>query len=78
MLLAKGRIEGVFNSEVEEIRAGTVRLRTPGGVRELPNDYVFVFAGGEPPFELLRRMGVRFGGDGAATSPPSRSPGSPS
>jgi len=77
-LLAKGRIEGVFSSEVEEIDAGTVRLRTPGGVRELPNDYVFVFAGGEPPFELLRRMGVRFGGDGAATSPPSRSPGSPS
>jgi len=43
-------------------------------VRELPNDYVFVFAGGEPPFELLRRMGVRFGGDAAVASEPRPSP----
>ena len=28
----------------------------------LPNDYVFVFAGGEPPFAFLRQIGVRFGG----------------
>ena len=24
---------------------------------------MFVFAGGEPPFELLRKMGIRFGGE---------------
>ncbi len=29
---------------------------------ELENDYVFVFAGGVPPFDLLKKMGVRFGG----------------
>lgn len=62
-LLAQGRIEGLFNSEVEEIQSGAVRLRTPEGTRTIPNDYVFVFAGGEPPFALLRQMGVRFGGD---------------
>lgn len=26
----------------------------------LPNDHVFIFAGGDPPFELLRGAGVRF------------------
>jgi hypothetical protein len=31
---------------------------------DIPNDYVFVFAGGEAPLPLLRRAGVRFGGDG--------------
>jgi thioredoxin reductase/NAD-dependent dihydropyrimidine dehydrogenase PreA subunit len=62
-LLAQGRIEGLFNSEVEEIQSEGVRLRTADGTRTIPNDYVFVFAGGEPPFALLRQMGVRFGGD---------------
>ena len=63
-LLANRRIEGAFNTDVEEIAPASVRLKTPDGARELPNDYVFVFAGGEPPFELLRQMGIRFGGDG--------------
>jgi thioredoxin reductase len=69
-LLASRRVEGAFETEVERIEASSVRLKAKGGVRELPNDYVFVFAGGEPPFELLRQVGVRFGGDapGAATA----------
>ena len=79
--LAHRRIEGAFSTEVETIGPASARLKTPGGVREVSNDYVFVFAGGEPPFELLRQMGVRFGGDpqpgaGGATRPPARSPGS--
>jgi thioredoxin reductase len=65
-LLAKGRIEGAFGTEVQEIGPASVRVKTPAGTRELPNDYVFVFAGGEPPFGLLRQMGVRFGGDAGA------------
>ena len=68
-LLARGRIEGLFNSEVEEILPGAVRLRTPSGMRTIPNDYVFVMAGGEPPFGLLRQMGVRFGGEASERSP---------
>ena len=80
-MLANRRIEGAFRTDVEEIGSASVRLRTPDGTRELPNDYVFVFAGGDPPFELLRKMGVRFGGDAAppvagATAPPSRTPSS--
>jgi len=64
-LLGNRRIEGAFGTEVEEIGPASVRLKTPGGPRELPNDYVFVFAGGDPPFGLLRQMGVRFGGEAA-------------
>jgi thioredoxin reductase (NADPH) len=80
-LLAKRRIEPAFGTEVELIAPSSVRLKAPDGVRELPNDYVFVFAGGEPPFELLRQMGIRFGGDAPAdearsTSPPARASGS--
>jgi thioredoxin reductase (NADPH) len=80
-LLASRRIEGAFNTDVHEIGSSSVRLKTPDGVRELPNDYVFVFAGGDPPFELLRQMGIRFGGDAAppavgATRPLARAPGS--
>ncbi len=80
-LLANRRIEGAFNTDVEEIGPASVRLKTTVGARELPNDYVFVFAGGEPPFELLRQMGIRFGGDASPTGappdrPPARTPGS--
>jgi thioredoxin reductase/Pyruvate/2-oxoacid:ferredoxin oxidoreductase delta subunit len=81
-LLAKRRIEAAFGTEVELIAPSSVRLKTSDGVRDLPNDYVFVFAGGEPPFDLLRQMGIRFGGDasvaGACPTPPARSPGSQS
>ena len=73
-LLSSDHIEGLFGSEVEEIGARSVRLRTATGPREVPNDYVFVFAGGQPPFELLRSAGVRFGGEASA----SRAGGSPS
>ena len=62
-LLESRKIEGLFSSEVERIGPTSVTVKTEQGVREVPNDYVFVFAGGEPPFELLRRAGIRFGGD---------------
>jgi thioredoxin reductase len=64
-LLAARRVEALFGSEVEEIRADAVRLKGPGGAVTVANDDVFVFAGGDPPFALLRQMGVRFGGDDA-------------
>jgi thioredoxin reductase len=70
-LLSDDRIEGLFGSEVEEIGAHSVRLRTSAGPREVPNDYVFVFAGGQPPFDLLRSVGVRFGGGAGGGRGPS-------
>jgi thioredoxin reductase/NAD-dependent dihydropyrimidine dehydrogenase PreA subunit len=69
-LLANKRIEGLLPSEVERITPTSVFVKTPQGVREMPNDFVFVFAGGEPPFELLKKAGVRFGDKNADLSVP--------
>jgi thioredoxin reductase len=67
--LKSGRVKSLFGSEVTEILEDTVRLRVGDRTVELPNDYVFVFAGGEPPFGFLKQIGVRFGGGEPPTSP---------
>jgi thioredoxin reductase (NADPH) len=61
-LLAEGRVRPLFSSQPVEIEPGRVRLKAGGDTVEIENDYVFVFAGGVPPFDLLKRIGVRFGG----------------
>lgn len=53
-------IDVVFNSQVTQILPQEVHLDTPAGVKVVPNDYVFIFAGGEMPFEFLKQIGVRF------------------
>jgi hypothetical protein len=37
-----------------------VQFATPEGDKTIPNDYVFIFAGGEMPFEFLKSVGIRF------------------
>jgi thioredoxin reductase/NAD-dependent dihydropyrimidine dehydrogenase PreA subunit len=61
-LLADGRVRPLFGSQPVEITSESVRLNVGGGTAELENDYVFVFAGGVPPFDFLKKIGVRFGG----------------
>ncbi|HYL22690.1 MAG TPA: NAD(P)-binding domain-containing protein [Gemmatimonadales bacterium] len=56
-----GRLEVVFNSQPVEIRERSVLLDVAGTVRELPNEYVWVFAGGTPPNEFLAQVGVVLG-----------------
>jgi dihydropyrimidine dehydrogenase (NAD+) subunit PreT len=68
-LVAGGRIKPVFGSRVVEVLPDKVRLEVGSMVHELPNDFVFVFAGGEPPFTFLKHCGVRFGGPSAGASP---------
>ncbi len=57
-LIAKKKVRAVFNSEVTEITDKTAVLQSPQGRLEIPNDFVFIFAGGELPFELLKKIGV--------------------
>ena len=65
-LIQKGSVRPIFSSVVEEITPTTVRLRVgEDDISEIPNDYVFVSIGGEPPFRLLRQFGIRFGGQEA-------------
>ena len=56
----KKAVNVVLNSNVKEIREKEVDLETSEGVRVLPNDYVFIFAGGEMPFDFLKKTGIRF------------------
>jgi len=65
-LLAKRRVHGLMPSTVSQITASTAVLEAGGARQELPNDYVFVFAGGDPPLGLLHKAGIRFGGEPSA------------
>jgi thioredoxin reductase (NADPH) len=48
----------VLNSQVREIRATDVVLDTGQGAMTIRNDFVFIFAGGEMPYDFLRQIGV--------------------
>ena len=74
-----GKVRVVFSSEVKAIEAGAVALAIREGrgtgagepaerTELIPNDFVFVLAGGDPPFPLLRAAGIEFGGEERARS----------
>jgi thioredoxin reductase/ferredoxin len=69
-LLRSGAIRARFGSQVKEIRKDAVTLAVGPETVELRNDYVFVFAGGEPPYAFLRAAGVSFGGPPVAPAKP--------
>ncbi|MEW6743406.1 MAG: NAD(P)-binding domain-containing protein [Planctomycetota bacterium] len=82
--IAAKQVDVVLSSNVREITTTSVVLQIESGdgkARELalPNDYVFVFAGGVPPFAILEGAGVAFGPEQARPLDPSaaclRSPG---
>ena len=58
---SEGRLQVIRDSRVVSITEGTVRLEVGGIERELPNDYVWIFAGGLPPSDFLARIGVQVG-----------------
>ncbi|MHC4847867.1 MAG: NAD(P)-binding domain-containing protein [Planctomycetota bacterium] len=60
--VADGRVEVIFSSSVRAIEPGLAHVAlADGSERALDNDYVFVFAGGEPPYPLLAQVGVGMG-----------------
>jgi thioredoxin reductase len=57
-----GRIEVVYSSTVRAIEPGRVHLELEDGTgRAIDNDYVFVLAGGVPPYPLLEKFGIAMG-----------------
>ena len=68
-LFAERRVQPLFNSEIAEIGARSVRVAVGEKSLDMPNDYVFVFAGGDPPFAFLKQIGVRFGGEARPAVP---------
>ncbi len=62
-LLKSKKVNAVFNSNVGEIKSKSVIIVSQDGTKsEFPNDFVFIFAGGELPTELLKKAGVRMRG----------------
>lgn len=57
-LIARKKVRVIFNSEVKEISETTATLSMPEGETTLQNEFVFIFAGGELPYELLKKIGV--------------------
>ena len=55
----KGTVRLVFNSNVQEIREESVILSSETGIEELANDAVFIFAGGELPYDFLKKAGIQ-------------------
>jgi thioredoxin reductase len=56
-----GKIKVLFLSNPVEVRDRSVLVEVEGKVAELPNDWMWVFAGGEPPNAFLKKVGVAMG-----------------
>ncbi len=56
-----GKLKIVFNSIPVEFKEKSVMLEVAGTVSEIPNDFVWIFAGGEPPTAFLKKIGVQVG-----------------
>ena len=59
--MRSGKVKVMFNSNPVEIREQSVILDVNGQQEEIPNDFVWVFAGGTPPNDFLKKIGVQFG-----------------
>jgi len=59
--IRKGKLRVLFNSNPLEFRDDCVLMDINGKQEVLPNDYVWIFAGGEPPTAFLKKIGVGFG-----------------
>jgi thioredoxin reductase (NADPH) len=56
-----GKLDVLFNSMPTEFRVGSLSIEVGGEIRELPNDFVWIFAGGTPPSDFLKAAGIAFG-----------------
>lgn len=59
--IRKGKLKVIFNSKVLEITPDTAVLDVNGSSQRIPNDYVWIFAGDEPPTAFLKKIGIGFG-----------------
>ena len=47
-----------FHSELLEIRENEVDIKTPDGIKTIPNDFVIAMTGYQPDFSMLRKFGI--------------------
>jgi len=51
----------ILDSVPVEITETHVVLDIKGSTQEIPNDFVWIFAGGVAPNEFLKKIGIQFG-----------------
>lgn len=56
--IKEGAVTAYFHSELLEIRADEVDIKTPEGIKTIPNDFVIAMTGYQPDFSMLRRFGI--------------------
>jgi len=59
--IRSGKVKVLFKSSPVEFRPDAVILDVNGSTQEIPNDFVWIFAGGTPPNDFLRKIGIEFG-----------------
>ena len=59
--IRKGKVNVLFNSNPVEFTENSVVLDVSGTRQEIPNDFVWIFAGGTPPNDFLKKIGVGLG-----------------
>jgi thioredoxin reductase (NADPH) len=56
-----GKVKVLFKSNPVEFKEDAVILTVNGTSQEIPNDFVWIFAGGTPPNDFLKKIGIEFG-----------------
>jgi len=59
--IRSNKLKVLFNSNPVEFKPESVIIDVAGTQQEIPNDYVWIFAGGNPPNAFLKKIGVGFG-----------------
>jgi thioredoxin reductase (NADPH) len=59
--MRSGKVKVLFETNPVEFKPDSVRLDVKGVPKEMPNDFVWIFAGGTPPNDFLKKIGVGFG-----------------
>jgi thioredoxin reductase (NADPH) len=61
--IKEGSIKAYFNSELKEIRAKEVNIKTPQGIVTIENDWVLAMTGYQPDLKFLKSMGIHISAD---------------
>ena len=59
--MRSGKVRVLFNSNPVEFKPESATVDVNGSRQEVPNDFVWIFAGGTPPNAFLKKIGVGFG-----------------
>jgi thioredoxin reductase len=59
--MRSGKVKVLFSSNPVEFNPESVVLDVHGSRQQIPNDFVWIFAGGTPPNAFLKKIGVSLG-----------------